>query len=157
MPKSYITKSIKGKQYRLHRLIMETELSRELSFNEIVHHKNGDKHDNRLENLEVMSRSEHMKEHKIGEEIREEHRQLLENAGIEKMYETLPMYKIAEVLGVSYPTIWKFVKLKGIRKRRQAKIKNTVCTLCDKQAKHVKAQMCSYHYFRHYDKFRRKK
>ena len=42
---------------------MEQYLGRKLSPNEVVHHKNGDPTDNRIENLEVMSRSEHSRYH----------------------------------------------------------------------------------------------
>jgi len=42
---------------------MENKLGRTLTFNEIVHHKNGDKKCNEDNNLEVMSRSEHGKLH----------------------------------------------------------------------------------------------
>ena len=47
----------------LHRALMEMRLGRRLSSDEIVHHANGDRSDNRLDNLELMSRSEHTRHH----------------------------------------------------------------------------------------------
>jgi hypothetical protein len=50
----------------LHRQIMENKLGRTLQFNEIVHHKDGNKLNNSLDNLEVMDRGEHARLHNAG-------------------------------------------------------------------------------------------
>lgn len=47
-----------------HRLVMEESLGRYLTDGEIVHHINENKIDNRLENLELMTVSEHISHHK---------------------------------------------------------------------------------------------
>lgn len=58
-----------GKTYRKyygkheHRVVAEQMLGRPLEPDEVVHHINGDKRDNRLENLQVLSRSEHSRLH----------------------------------------------------------------------------------------------
>lgn len=48
-----------GKWIPHHRWIMEQHLGRTLSADEVVHHINHDKLDNRIENLEVMDRRAH--------------------------------------------------------------------------------------------------
>jgi hypothetical protein len=48
-----------GRYLTMQRAMMEEHLGRRLPPDEIVHHKNEDKIDNRIENFEVMTRVEH--------------------------------------------------------------------------------------------------
>lgn len=48
-----------------HRLVAEEKLGRRIKSNEDVHHINEDKHDNRPDNLEVLTDSEHSRLHAV--------------------------------------------------------------------------------------------
>lgn len=56
-------KATKNGYVLYHRVVVENYLGRILEDNEVVHHKDGDKHNNTIENLEVMSANEHAHHH----------------------------------------------------------------------------------------------
>ena len=60
-PKRYITIKVNGKYIREHRHVMQVHLGRTLETYEQVHHINGNGTDNRIENLMVLTNSEHQK------------------------------------------------------------------------------------------------
>lgn len=77
---------VNGKKIDEHRYIMEQHLGRKLTKNEVVHHINGNKQDNRLENLELMSRSEHSRKHAISDDA---HKNFATDEAIQKRKKTM--------------------------------------------------------------------
>lgn len=53
-----------GTQMFFYRGVMAAEIGRLLESHEIVHHKNGDPSDDRIENLQIVTRSEHIAIHR---------------------------------------------------------------------------------------------
>ena len=53
----------RGDRVRIHRYLMEKYLGRKLESAEHIHHKNGNKKDNSIKNLEILSESSHHKLH----------------------------------------------------------------------------------------------
>ena len=59
MNSSYVIIYVDGKHVYEHRHLMEQHIGRRLIGNEVVHHKNRNKRDNKIENLELLGKLEH--------------------------------------------------------------------------------------------------
>ena len=90
----YISLKINGKKYDEHRLIMENNIGRKLTFNEVVHHIDGNKSNNKIENLQLMSRSEHARLHSKGNDFNKNNAKLID-AG--RKYRTKSPFSLSQI------------------------------------------------------------
>lgn len=130
---------VNGEKKDEHRHIMEQHIGRKLTRYEVVHHKNGNKRDNRIENLEIMSLSEHTRIHKIGKSVSKETKEKIRNYRIgkpniscrklndESVKKILEMKKegfsnrkLAEIFGINRQSVADIVKNKSYKNRALA-------------------------------------
>ena len=95
---------IDGVKHDYHRWLMEQELGRKLDFNEIVHHVDENKLNNDIENLQVISRSEHARMHQSGRSVSTDTRSKLSNSnkGKPKLTMRKLTYEQAEYIRANY-------------------------------------------------------
>lgn len=74
----YVSENGRRVARREHRVIVERSLGRKLEPWELVHHKDGDKANNALENLEIKDWGAHTAEHHLGARHRENSRRSME-------------------------------------------------------------------------------
>ena len=72
----YLSICVNGKEIGLHKYLLEIKLGRKLTKNEVAHHIDGNKLNNDINNIQLMTRSEHIKHH----------RKQLEDGKINKMH-----------------------------------------------------------------------
>lgn len=110
----YLDVTIANKKRYVHRLVMEEYLGRPLRKDEHVHHINGDKTDNRIENLEILNISEHSRLHAQGRKYGSPPLSVRNPQKVEQIKEMrkqgISLRNISSILGVSKPTVIKYAK-----------------------------------------------
>ena len=98
-----------GVYRREHRLVMSKHLGRNLLRSELVHHINGNRTDNRIENLEIMSFSDHTKHHGKNREISLE----IKQQALALYRQGIPITKIPLKLPIGYSCAYWFIRRSG--------------------------------------------
>ena len=120
----YEVLTVNNKRIRVHRIVMEAMLGRPLLSSEHIHHLNGNKSDNRPDNLRLFSSSEHAKLHSAERWERDSYKLDLDK--IREYYKNgLGEKLISRLFGVSPIVIEKRLRDMGIPQTNQRPTKQT--------------------------------
>lgn len=102
-----------------HRIVMEQYLGRELDIIEQIHHINGNKLDNRIENLEIVKRGEHQRIHALKTGLGKDRKGIsptnkINSIIISKIKKLRlsgkKLNEICKITKLSYPTVQKYAQ-----------------------------------------------
>lgn len=115
----YHVQQLDGERLYTHRRIMENHLGRRLKSSEHVHHKDGNKLNNDIDNLEVITQHEHLRNHalknglgkdRVGVEPTNKTDKLVRELILDLRQRGWYLKHIQEFTGLSWPTVQKYAK-----------------------------------------------